>query len=85
MNPCPLDDISDKDNLKETKRKGFLRLDSLSELKDCIGSLLGDELNFFSSMKTKKEIGSYIMVACKEPTNENRAVRFFEFIWNEYK
>jgi hypothetical protein len=49
VNPSPIDHVNDKDNLKETKGRGFVRLDSLSELKHNIKNLLklNKKLDFF--------------------------------------
>jgi hypothetical protein len=80
LNPYPLDEVADKDNLKETKGKGFLRFDSLNELKHCVKGLLSCDLNFFSSMRTKEEIGKYITIACKESTNEMKAIKFLSLL-----
>jgi hypothetical protein len=80
LNPSPLDKFNDIDNLKETEGKGFLRLDSIKELKHCIKDLLRYELNFFSSMKTKEEIGKYITIAYKESTDEKKAIKFLSLL-----
>ncbi|GHT51456.1 hypothetical protein AGMMS49990_05770 [Endomicrobiia bacterium] len=80
LNPCPLDEIADEDNLKETEGKGFLRFDSLNELEYYVKDLLSCDLNFFSSMKTKEEIGKYITIACEESTNEMKAIKFLSLL-----
>jgi hypothetical protein len=56
VNPSPLDHVNDKDNLKETKGRGFVRLDSLSELKRNIEDLvkLNKKLDFFFKHENKR-------------------------------
>lgn len=78
VNPNPLD--KEGENVKATKKKGFRRFDKFSELKNCFNTLLFEERNFFSSMKSTKELGQIITIAGKEETLEKKAEVFLELI-----
>lgn len=78
VNPNPLDD--DKENIKETSKKGFYRFDNIDELNNSFNILLGEEQDFFSSMKNKKELGHIIELADKENTYEKKAEMFLKLI-----
>ncbi|MCX5782808.1 MAG: hypothetical protein NT145_08985, partial [Elusimicrobia bacterium] len=58
VNPNPLDDNGE--NIKRTKKGGFNSFYKYEELKETINSMLSKEMNFFSSMKNKKELGQII-------------------------
>ena len=77
VNPDPLDGLQTK---KETRGKGFYRFDNFKEFKTAIDSLLKEDLNFFSAMKTKKELGQIIELANKEETYERKAEVFLDLI-----
>ncbi len=74
VNPKPLD--NDGENIKKTEKQGFHRFDSSDELKKSFESLLSEERNFFSSMKTKKELGEIIEIANREESYEKKAEMF---------
>jgi len=78
VNPKPLD--NDGENIKNTEKRGFDRLDSFVELKNSFISLLSEERNFFSSMKSKKELGKIIEIANKEEAYEKKAEVFLRLI-----
>jgi len=78
VNPKPLD--SDGDSIKKTEKQGFYRFDSFDELKKSFKNLLSEERNFFSSMKSKKELGKIIEIANREETYEKKAVVFLKLI-----
>lgn len=77
VNPDPLDGV---ESIKETKEQGFYRFDNFEELKTSFDLLLEEELNFFSSMKTKKELGQIIELSDKEETYERKAEVFLDLI-----
>lgn len=79
INPRPLD-VNDNDNIKQTPKKGFYRFDTFKELKENIDYLLSEERNFFSSMKSKAELGKIIEVANCETTYEKKGGKFLELI-----
>ncbi len=77
-NPKPLD--NNGENIKSTERKGFIRFDSIQELYAALDKLLGKEMEFFSSMKSKKELGQIIEIANREATYEQKAEKFLNLI-----
>ena len=80
LNPNPMDGL---DLLKQTDNQGFYRFDELSELKRHVDILLDEDLNFFSSMKTKDELGQIIEIADKEKTYEKKAEIFLKLLRND--
>ena len=78
VNPRPLDD--DGENIKKTNNEGFYRFDTLEELKWSFNNLLSEERNFFSSMKSKNELGKIIELANKESSYEKKAEAFLKLI-----
>ncbi len=77
INPNPVNTF---ENIKATKGKGFYRFDNLDELKTCVLGLLSEERNFFSSMKSKEELGRIIEIANKKTTYEEKAEEFLRII-----
>ncbi|MGI6144386.1 MAG: hypothetical protein ACOYED_01200 [Peptococcia bacterium] len=78
LNPNPLDD--DKKSIKNTNNKGFLRIDTIEELKKLVTSVLLEERSFFSGMKSNKELGKIIELANKGTTYEKKAELFLKLI-----
>jgi len=78
VNPEPLDD--DGENLKNTPQKGFYRFDNYGDLEQKTLSLLKEDREFFSSMKSKKQLGTIIEIANKEASYEAKAQRFLELL-----
>jgi len=78
VNPFPTDNNSE--NIKKTPAKGFTRMDSYAELERHLRKLLSDQLEFFSSMKSKEEFGKMIEIANREPTFEKKAEKFLSMI-----
>jgi hypothetical protein len=78
VNPKPLD--NDGENVKKTDKQGFYRYDNISELKNAFENLLAEERNYFSSMKSKKELGQIIEKANKEQAYEKKAEVFLKLI-----
>jgi predicted house-cleaning noncanonical NTP pyrophosphatase (MazG superfamily) len=78
VNPKPLDD--NEENIKKTGKNGFYRFDSFEELKNAFEVLLSEERDFFSSMKSKKELGKIIEIANRETTYEKKAEIFLKLI-----
>lgn len=78
VNPVPLDDNGE--NIKETIKDGFIRMDSYSELENCLENLIIEPNEFFSSMKSKKELGKIIEIASKESDIEKKAEKFLSLI-----
>ena len=78
VNPSPLDD--DGENIKATEGLGFYRFDTYGELLGKLDELFGEEREFFSSMRTKDELGKFIEIANREITYEKKAERFLTLI-----
>jgi hypothetical protein len=78
VNPKPLD--NDGESIKKTAKHGFYRFDSFNEIKNAFENLLDEEINYFSSMKSKKELGQLIEKANKEQTYEKKAEVFLKLI-----
>jgi hypothetical protein len=78
INPQPLDNYGE--NIKKTEKHGFYRYDSFDELKASIDILLSEKRNFFSSMKSNKELGQIIELANRENTYEKKAEVFLRLL-----
>lgn len=78
VNPKPLDDNGD--NIKQTPSNGFIRMDSYVELEKNLKNILFEKREFFSSMKSKKELGKIIEIASREPNFEMKAEKFLSLI-----
>ncbi|NMB35688.1 MAG: hypothetical protein GX989_05315 [Firmicutes bacterium] len=77
INPKPIDTA---ENIKSTEEKGFYRFDKFNELKTCICDLISKEMNFFSGMKSKKDLGMIIKVANEKTTYTEKAKEFLKLI-----
>jgi len=77
VNPRPLGSSS---TVKSTDEKGFIRMDAYQELIKQLENQLSQELTFFSSIKSKKELGKIIVISNKESTLEKKAEKFLELI-----
>lgn len=73
-----LDDI--EGNIKSTNRLGFYRFDTHEELLIRLNELLQEEGEFFSGMRTRKELGEIIEIADRETSYEKKAQRFLELL-----
>jgi len=86
VNPNPLDttnQLSKGDigaNIKSTNRLGFCRFDTYDELINKLDQLLHEESEFFSSMKTREDLGEIIEIADRELSYEKKAQKFIELI-----
>lgn len=78
VNPKPLDNYGE--NIKKTYSGGFIRMDSYSELISNLEKLTSIEQNYFSSMKTKKDLGSIIEISNREKELEKKAEKFLSLI-----
>ncbi|HOJ98043.1 MAG TPA: hypothetical protein PLW34_00595 [Termitinemataceae bacterium] len=77
LNPYPSES---KSFLKRTPKKGFLTFENYEELEKVCISLLNTPFFYFSSMKTKKELGRIIAIASKESTDIERAEKFLALL-----
>ena len=78
VNPEPLDDNSV--DIKKTPDNGFIRMDSLDELTQKLEHTISKKQQFFSSMKSRKELGEIIEISSREPDFESKAVKFLSLI-----
>jgi hypothetical protein len=78
VNPKPLDNAGE--NIKKTVGAGFYRIDTFNELLSKFGGLFGKDVEFFSSMKPKNELGNIIEIANQELTYERKAEKFLTLI-----
>lgn len=77
VNPDPINGL---ELLKTTKDQGFYKFDTFNELKNSVDKLLNEDLNFFSSMRTKNELGRIIEISNKEKTYEEKAELFLKLL-----
>jgi hypothetical protein len=64
----------------ESLKKGFQTIFEIEQLIENCQALIDDELNFFSSMLSKRELGSIIQIASQQNTNIAKAEKFLELI-----
>ena len=57
LNPTPLD--NNGENVKSTKKNGFMRFDSYADFKTQLLALLKEDMMFFAGMRPKKELGKW--------------------------
>jgi hypothetical protein len=75
VNPKPLDN---KDTLKQTDFKGYLRWDSSEEAFETLSSLLTKQFHFFSAHLSLDQLGQLIERASQESSPQDKARRFLE-------
>ena len=78
LNPNPLD--NNMENIKSTHGSGFHRFDTYDELISKLSELLEEEREFFSGMRTRRELGRIIEIANREDSYEKKAQRFLGLI-----
>lgn len=78
INPSPLD--NDGENIKMTDKKGFVRMDNYDELIANLNNLLNEDREYFSGMKSKRELGRLIEKANMEIDIERKAEKFLKLL-----
>ncbi len=78
VNPKPLDDNGE--NIKKTEKQGFYRFDNFDELQNSLEFLLSEDRNYFSSMKSREELGKIIELANKEKAYEKKGEVFLKLL-----
>ena len=78
LNPTPLD--NNGENVKSTKKNGFMRFDSYADFKTQLLALLKEDMMFFAGMRPKKELGKLIEIANKEDTYEKKGEKFLNIM-----
>ena len=78
VNPNPLN--GDDENLKNTPRNGFIRMDSYCELEQNLERLISGEREFLSGWISKNELGKIIETANQEKGLEKKAEKLLLLI-----
>lgn len=76
LNPNP----TKTEHMKASPNLGFQTINKQKDLFCILENLLSNDLNYFSSMLSKYELGNIITIASKEKTNEEIASKFLELI-----
>ncbi len=66
--------------VSQSPEKGFETYDSHQQVELYISQLLADEMNYFSSSKSNKELGEIISIANREFTDELKGQKFIELL-----
>lgn len=69
-----------KEFIKNSEKMGFQTFDDFQDLSKHIKIIVNSELNYFSSMLPKKELGQIIASASKEANDYSRAEKFLKLI-----
>ena len=77
VNSKPLDN---SDSIKNTDEDGFVRMDTCSELENYLDNLFSNQLEFFSSMIGKSELGRIIETASQGSSYDQKAEIFLSLI-----
>ncbi len=77
LNPTP----TNSDYVNETPLKGFQTISQLDQLRQIISQAIHSDLNFFSSMVPKPQLGEFIRIAAQEKTDIERANKFLSLIY----
>ena len=77
INPNPLDE---EDTIKSTLRNGFVKFESFTCFRQSIVELVSLKTHYFSSMKSKDELGRYIEIANKQRNYEQKAETFLKLL-----
>ena len=77
LNPFPL---NHGNTLKITPKCGFIRFDSVNELKSNLDNIFEENLNFFSGMENPAQLGKLIETANKENTYQDKGLKFLNLI-----
>lgn len=76
LNPKP----TESNFLQKTTALGFQTIKDINQLKEIIKIIIKAELNYFSSMLSKGELGKIITIAAKENTDIEKAEKFLALI-----
>lgn len=78
VNPRP----TESDFIKSTPKGGFQTINNVKQLHDFLVALIKGDLNFFSSMISKANLGRIISIAAQEKTDIQKAEKFLSLIRN---
>ncbi|MDI6802411.1 MAG: hypothetical protein QME58_01020 [Bacteroidota bacterium] len=76
LNPSP----TKADFIKSSPKLGFQTVSDSRQLQNILSAFIKEELNFFSSMITKVNLGEIISIAAKEKTDIQKAEKFLSLI-----
>jgi hypothetical protein len=76
LNPRP----TSSEHIRNTPNSGFRTIENFDVLREFINKLLNQNINYFSSMVSKKKLGEVITVASRETTDVAKAEKFLELI-----
>ena len=78
LNPKP----TDSDFVKVTPKKGFQTIQTTDTILQLCKELVENDMNYFSSMISKNDLGKIISIASKEPNDIAKAEKFLTLIQN---
>ncbi|PQV41755.1 hypothetical protein B0H22_1233 [Methanohalophilus euhalobius] len=76
LNPKP----KENETLEMTPKKGFIRMNAYEDFVSYLNELISHDFFFFSSMKSKKELGQIIEICNQEDDFEEKGHKFLELI-----
>lgn len=76
LNPNPTNTA----HIRNTPNTGFRTIETVDILREYINNLLTQDINYFSSMVSKRRLGEIITIACREVSDVAKAERFLELI-----
>ena len=71
---------TESEHIKVTPQKGFQTVKNPDGLSSLTNELVNSELNYFSSMISKKKLGDIIQSANREKSNEAKAQKFLDLL-----
>lgn len=81
LNPRP----TQTDFIKNTKNKGFQTIFEYQTLHKLTNDIVTSQMNYFSSMIPKKQLGEIINIASKEKSDIAKANKFLSLLNNDYE
>jgi hypothetical protein len=78
LNPNP----TDSNYIKVTPKQGFQTIQSAEKILQFCSELVASDMNYFSSMISKTDLGKIISIASKEATDIAKAEKFLNLIRN---
>ncbi len=79
LNPHPIDSA----HIQQTPKLGFRTIEDINLLRELIGELLRHEMNYFSSMISKRKLGEFIRIASQQNSDEEKAEKFLHLLQTE--
>ncbi|MGI6569881.1 MAG: hypothetical protein ACOX27_02290 [Caldicoprobacterales bacterium] len=79
LNPYPIE----SDHIRQTDKFGFRTIEDIKTVKGLLSKLLNQEMNYFSSMISKRKLGEFIRISSQENTDEQKAEKFLQLLHTE--